>query len=156
MTNSTESTWAHAQASRMEHQILDHIKQALRVTLEWKTPAVGLARKLSSVQFTLKSFQRHLQRVIEVEEADGYMRVVADRRPNLDAPIRRLQQEHREFAARLAELAPRLEACSPYDGQTLDELCAALSELLDRVDRHDCEEIKLLQESMLSDIGGEG
>ena len=55
---------AQAQASCMEHQILDHVKSALRVTLDWKAPSIGLARKTSSVQFTAKSFTRHLLRMM--------------------------------------------------------------------------------------------
>ena len=41
----------------MEHQVLEHIKQALLVTLNWQAPVVSMPRKLSSLQFTIKSFQ---------------------------------------------------------------------------------------------------
>jgi len=153
MTNATDS-WS--QASRMEHAILDHIKQALRVTLDWKAPSVGMARKLSSVQFTMKSFQRHLQRVMDLEEAEGSLRTVAEKRPHLDDAIRRLQREHVAIRAELAEIVPRLDAVSAADGHAVEEACAALARLLDRVDRHDGEEIRLLQEALLSDLGGEG
>ena len=30
-----------ANAAWMEHQILEHVKNALRVTLDWKVPSVG-------------------------------------------------------------------------------------------------------------------
>ena len=42
----------------VEHQTLTHIKEALRVTLRWDVPSIGLPRKLSSVTFTLGSFHR--------------------------------------------------------------------------------------------------
>ena len=60
----------HSQASAvwMEHQILGHVKQALRVTLNWKVPAVGLPRGLNSLQFTMNSFDRHLHRIMDLEE----------------------------------------------------------------------------------------
>ena len=40
----------------MEHQVFEHIKQALLVTLNWHAPSVSMPRKLSSLQFTIKSF----------------------------------------------------------------------------------------------------
>ena len=95
--NRTTDGRAVAQASQMEHQILDHVKQALRITLDWKAPSISLPRKMSSVQFTMKSFARHLRRMMELEERDGYMAVVLEEKPNLDARIRRLQRDHRAF-----------------------------------------------------------
>jgi hemerythrin-like domain-containing protein len=145
-----------ANASWMEHQILHHVKQALRVTLQWKTPAVGLPRKISSVQFTIKSFQRHLNRVMELEEQDGYMQMVAERKPNLDERIRTLEREHDEFRRRLGELVPRIDSLTDGDHELVEELCEQLEGLLDRIDQHDLQEIELLQETMLCDEGGEG
>ena len=101
---------AVAQASQMEHQILDHVKQALRITLDWKAPSVSLPRKMSSVQFTMKSFARHLLRMMDLEERDGYMAVVVEEKPNLDTRIKRLQRDHRAFRQRLDELAPEIAA----------------------------------------------
>jgi hypothetical protein len=67
----------------MEHQILEHVKQALRVTINWEAPVVSMPRKLSSLQFTIKSFKRHLERVISIEEEGGYMHEVVDAKPYL-------------------------------------------------------------------------
>src|SRR5690606_19617227 len=97
---------AAAAASCMEHQILDHVKQALRVTLQWKAPAFGLSRKISSVQFTTKSFMRHLQRMMDLEEDEGYMDAVRQQKPNLEPRVQRLQQQHDEFRELMATLKP--------------------------------------------------
>ena len=86
---------AQANAAWMEHQILDHVKQALRVTLGWKVPSEGVPRKLSSVQFTLKSFQRHLERLMNLEEQDGYMVMVGEIKPNMQSRVDRLEDETR-------------------------------------------------------------
>ena len=88
---------AAAQASCLEHQILDHVKQALRVTLQWKAPAFGLSRKISSVQFTTKSFMRHLERMMELEEVEGYMDAVRQQKPNMEQRVERLERQHEEF-----------------------------------------------------------
>jgi hypothetical protein len=147
---------AQAQASQLEHQILDHVKQALRVTLDWKAPTFGLPRKMSSVQFTTKSFARHLLRMIDLEECDGYMAVVAEEKPNLDGRIKRLARDHAWFRQRLEELEPEIDAMEGLPEDQFEFVCSEIADLLDRVDEHDVEEIELLQETLLLDEGGEG
>ncbi len=149
-------TRSQANIAWMEHQILDHVKQALRVTLGWRVPAVGLSRKLSSVQFTLKSFQRHLERLMDIEEQDGYMVVVAETKPHLAMRVERLEHDHEEFRRKIEHLLPEVES---LNAKSLDEGESDAFEskwLLANVDRHDTEEIELLQETLLYDEGGEG
>lgn len=152
----TSDVRAMAQASQMEHQILDHVKQALRITLDWRAPSISLPRKMSSVQFTMKSFARHLLRMMDLEERDGYMTVVLEEKPNLDARIRNLQRQHREFRQRLDELSPDIGALTALPEDQFEYVCSQIAELLDRVDQHDVEEIELLQDTLLYDEGGEG
>ncbi len=150
------STRSQASAAWMEHQILDHVKEALRVTLGWQVPSVGLSRKLSSVHFTLQSFQRHLQRLMEMEEHEGYMDLVAETKPHLSCRVQRLEHDHDQFRRHLGLLLPEIEAISEYDHEEFENLCEEIGELLDNVDRHDKEEIELIQETLLHDEGGEG
>jgi hypothetical protein len=140
----------------MEHQILGHIKQALRVTLDWKAPVVSMPRKLSSVRFTMKSFQRHLERTMKLEEVGGYLSVVADSKPNLYERVNMLVGDHDRFRCQLCEVMPLLESVSQWNEDAFDEVCNRLRALLDEVDLHDAAEIELLQESLLMDEGGEG
>lgn len=141
----------------MEHQVLEHIKQAMRVTLNWHAPDVSMPRKLSSLQFTIKSFQRHLERVMRIEEEGGYMSEVVDARPYLQNRINFLAGDHKRFRDRLRKLLPELNSISEWEQPRFVEVCTALSALLDEVDRHDKREIQVLQESLvLDDVGGEG
>ncbi len=149
-------TRSQANAAWMEHQILDHVKQALRVTLGWQVPSVGLSRKLSSVQFTLKSFQRHLERLMELEEQDGYMVVVAETKPHLSVRIERLADDHNQFRRKIEHLLPEVDSLNEYESDEFESTCDKIYALLETVDRHDTEEIELLQESLLYDEGGEG
>ena len=147
---------SQAQVAWMEHQILDHVKQALRVTLDWKVPTVGLPRKLSSVQFTLKSFKRHLERLMDLEEQNGYMLIVGEMKPNMALRVEQLEQEHEGFRQRIRELLPEVEGLSEYQSEAFDNACSAIRNLLAEIDRHDADEIDLLQETLLYDEGGEG
>jgi len=149
-------TRSQANVAWMEHQILDHVKKALRVTLDWQVPAVGLSRKLSSVQFTLQSFQRHLERLMDIEEQDGYMVLVVETKPHLSVRVERLEHDHDEFRREIRYLLPEVEALSGYSNEEIEAVCEEISALLEHVDRHDMEEIELLQETLLFDEGGEG
>jgi len=143
-------------AAWMEHQILDHVKQALRVTLNWQVPSVGMPRKLSSVRFTLKSFLRHLERLMDLEEQDGYMVVVTELKPNMQHRIEQLVHDHVQFRKWSEQILLEVEAISESQCEQFTQACQRIAKLLACVDRHDKDEILLLQESLLSDEGGEG
>ena len=147
---------ALAQASCMEHQILDHVKSALRVTLGWKAPSIALPRKVSSVQFTAKSLMRHLQKMMELEEQEGYMAVVREQKPHLEHKVRKLERQHQAFRQMIEELSPEVASLTALPEEQFSAVCGRIAELLDQVDEHDVEEIELLQETLLCDEGGEG
>jgi len=146
---------ALAQSACLEHQILDHVKQALRVTLDWKAPSIALSRKMSSVQFTTKSFARHLLRMMDLEETDGYMQVVREQKPHLDHRVKKLERQHRKFRQTLEELTPDVSSMTALPEEQFEQVSSRILELLDDVDQHDIEEIELLQETLLCDEGGE-
>lgn len=143
-------------ASLLEHQILSHVKQALRVTLDWDAPEVSMPRKLSSLKFTMKSFRRHLERVISIEEEGGYLDEVSAVQPNLQSRIEALQRDHARFRNRISQIVPQLDSLSEWQEDRFGELCEEIRRLLDDIDAHDEAEIDLLQESLLTDVGGEG
>jgi hypothetical protein len=145
-----------ANAAWMEHEILNHVKQALRVTLGWKVPREGVSRKLSSVQFTLKSFKRHLERLMNIEEQDGYMTFVEEIKPNMHFRIDQLEGDHKRFRRTLGNLLPKMDSLSEDDAEEFENTCGEIYDLLERVDHHDKEEMSLLQDAMWLDEGGEG
>lgn len=147
---------AIASTSLVEHQVLDHVKQALRVILDWDAPEVSLPRKLSSLQFTMKSFARHLERVMSIEEEGGYLDNVIAERPNLESRIIALNRDHLRFRTRVKQISTRLESLHNWQEDQFAGLCMEIYELLEAVDRHDEREIDVLQESLLTDDGGEG
>ena len=145
-----------ASTACMEHQVLEHIKQALRVTINWQAPVVSMPRKLSSLQFTIKSFQRHFERVIAIEEEGGYMTDVLDAKPYFQERIDQLAGDHAHFRERLRRLIPDLNDINEWEEPRFEQVCDDLRILLDDVDQHDAREVELLQESLLLDDGGEG
>ncbi len=142
-----------ARQALFEHELLDHLKKALRHALSWEIDRVGLNRKRSSVCFTADSLGRHLERLMEIEEEGGYMRVVIDRKPHLAEQAKRLLEDHRRFREELQNLLPRVANGQQFDQVGLDELSLELLALLDQVDEHDRGEIDLLQEGLSMEEG---
>ena len=140
----------------MEHQIFEHVKQSLLVTLNWQSPLVSMPRKLSSLQFTIKSFQRHFDRVVSIEEEGGYMADAMDAKPYYQDRVEQLEREHARFRQRLQTLLPALANTKEWDEPRFERICNDLRELIADIDRHNGREIELLQEIALVDEGGEG
>lgn len=139
-----------------EQQVLEHLKGALRVMVDWRAPAVSLSRKRSSVRFALRSFCRHLERLMSFEEKDGYLSEVAEKRPCWQTRVRKLRTEHSSLRAQMDRLAPQLEKADELQADKFENACLAIRVLLDEVERHGHDEIALLQDIMLCDEGGEG
>jgi seryl-tRNA synthetase len=140
----------------IEQANLAHIVSALRTTLGWKSREYDFSRKLSSLVFVCESFQRHLKRLLRLEQSEGYMAVVLDSRPELSDEVRGLRRQHTEFRKKLREILARLRNVSHSDLATFTILSTDLEMLLDRLDEHHRREAALLQEALLRDEGGEG
>jgi len=140
----------------IEHKSLNHIKAAMCVTLNWRVPSVGIARKLSSVHFTFMSFRRHLERLMALEEEGGYMSIVREVKPHWCSRVEILRNEHDEFRVDLDKFTREIESLRPDDPEPLQATCQQVRALLRRVDRHDQCEGELLQEALTLDEGGEG
>jgi hypothetical protein len=147
---------SRAQQCLLEHQIIGHVKAALRLTLGWETSAVGAARKLSSIQFTMQSLFRHLERLMKIEEEDGYLAPVAERKPNLAGKVASLSRDHDLFRVEMRRITPAAMQLSATDSSGMNGICRELDGLLQRLDIHDQAEVELLRTAFWEDEGGEG
>jgi len=139
----------------VEHEMLMHVTNALRTILDWKARDYDLSRQLSSLRFTCGSFQRHLERLMALEEHDGYMDVVIKSHPEFAKEVDLLRKEHDDFRRTLNRTVHRLERVSPDDRPMFSAVCEELLALLEKVDKHSAKETDLLQEAFLRDEGGE-
>ncbi|HEX4149242.1 MAG TPA: hypothetical protein VHY20_09655 [Pirellulales bacterium] len=150
-----------AHQTLVEHQILEHVKDALRLTLEMKVTSTSLSRKLSSVRFMAQSFQRHLDRLLNMEEDGGYMDLVRQRRPHLFEVASQLRSEHIEFRQRLSQLVQGLdqldaEPSSAADEERFNGVCFKLHDLVERLDEHEAKEIDLLEQVLIDPVSPAG
>jgi hemerythrin-like domain-containing protein len=145
-----------AQQTLAEHKMLTLLIEGLRNTLAWKVEGTDFSRKLSTLRFIAHSFQRHLERVLALEEYDGYMDLVVQARPQMGNSIAALRQEHDQFRNEACQIVHRFEHVSPTDGDSFSRICGELIEFLNKLDAHNKKEIDLMQEAFDQDEGGEG
>jgi hypothetical protein len=147
---------AISQQILVEHQTLAFVTSALRSTMGWKLSGSDLSRKLGSLLFVTQSLQRHLKRLLSLEEAEGYMDVVLASRPELHEEVDRLRLEHEQFRGDLSRLLSRLRRVAPTDHEAFAKASDELANLLVRLEAHSTKETDLLQQALLQDEGGEG
>lgn len=140
----------------IEHEILALVMGGLRTTIGWKHQGADLSRKLESLRFVGQSFQRHLKRLLALEENDGYMSVVVASRPELNDEVQALRQEHDEFRKGLNRILTRLRVVQPTDHLTFAKISEELVALLEKLEKHNHKEAGLIEHALLQDEGGEG
>jgi hemerythrin-like domain-containing protein len=144
------------QQTLIEHSLLRQLVEGLRATLAWQVQGTDCSRKLSTLRFIAQSFQRHLDRLMALEEHDGYMDLVATTSPRLSRRVDALRAEHGQLRDAARRLVYQLEHVSPTNPIALANIGDNLRALLDRVEDHGRREVRLLQEAVGRDSGGEG
>ncbi|MBX7165087.1 MAG: hemerythrin domain-containing protein [Pirellulales bacterium] len=142
-----------ARQAMIEYSMLNSITGTLRAIIDWEPRGPHGTRKLSSLGFVAQSLERHLSRLMAIEEQDGYMRIALSSAPQFATQIDKLRAEHDEFRVTLREIVHRLENMKPGDQQPLAEVCDSLGQLLQRIDEHSQHETDIMQEAFLRDVG---
>jgi hypothetical protein len=142
------------QQMKVEQGLLQFLIEGLRATVAWQAPGPDVSRKLSSMRFIAESFQRHLERLLALEEYDGYMEVVRASCPRLDRATDDLRAEHERFRTEARWIVHRLERLPGTNPAALDQVCADLLALLERIEDHNQKEMALVQEAFEQDEGG--
>lgn len=144
------------QQTLAEHQMLNYLMEGLRTTITWPVAGNDCSRKLSTVRFIAQSFQRHLERMMTLEEYEGYMDMVTESAPSLRKAVAGLRQEHDQFREASRRIVQRLEQASANNSTALTAICDEILALLRQLDHHGRMEVGLLQEALTRDTGGEG
>src|ERR1700722_8590088 len=110
---------------RVEQELLDHLMHGLRSTAAWRVQEPDASRKLSTLRFITQSFQRHLERLLTIEEYDGYMVLLRSAVPRLAQTTDALQDEHYQFRNEARWIVQRLERLPATDLPALGQVCDA-------------------------------
>jgi hypothetical protein len=145
-----------AQQMQVEHGLLQYLIRGLREVAAWPVPGPDASRKLSTLRFVAGSFQRHLERLLALEEGDGYLGLARACVPRLVRAADALRAEHERFRTEVRRVVQRLDGLPGTDPAALGPVCADLLALLGRVESHSEREMALVHEAFGQDEGGEG
>ena len=145
-----------AQQMQVEHGLLQYLIRGLREVAAWPVPGPDASRKLSTLRFVAGSFQRHLERLLALEEYDGYLGLVRASAPRLVRAADALRAEHERFRTEVRRVVQRLDGLPGTDPAALGPVCADLLALLGRVESHSQREMALVHEAFGQDEDGKG
>jgi hypothetical protein len=145
-----------AEQIRVEQELLRHVMEGLRLSTTWQVQGPDASRKLSTLRFVTGSFQRHLERLLALEEDDGSLNKVLACAPRLARAAAALRAEHDGFRSEARRVVQRLERLPATDPSTLEKVGGELVALLDRIEGHNRKEMALFLEAFEQDEGGEG
>jgi len=144
------------QQAKVERALLQLLLEGLQKTLAWKAYRVELSRKLAVLKYLVECFQAHIEQLMKVEERDGYMEAVLQKRPYLSNSVCALRRQHDEFRQEIRLIVWEIKHVLPTDQNRLNRLFARANSLLKRFDGHNKKEAEVLVDSYLRDEGGEG
>jgi hypothetical protein len=145
-----------AEQTRVEQELLRHLMEGLRLSATWQVRGPDASRKLSTLRFVTASFQRHLERLLGLEEHDGFMDKVLACAPHLGRATAALRAEHDGFRGAASRVVEQLERLQANDLAALEKVGGEMVALLNRIEGHNRKEMALLLEAFGRDEGGEG
>ena len=138
-----------------ESDAVQNLKAALKAAISWDVKAVGMQRKVQGVRFVIEALERHLEKLMDLEEHEGCLAWVGETKPNLQTLASALCAEHERFRIRLKEIVPRWEAAALLQNDEFNDLCDSVRSFLAAVERHESRERDLMYSALCDDEGGE-
>ena len=144
------------QQNSVESGAISHLSDAIRSAITWPFPRKQPGRKVATVRYLCQMYRQTLERVMAIEENDGYMDAVRDSDIRFDDKMDQLRREHNVIRASWQEIMPQLERISPSNEPEFELICDHIVSLLGQVEQHLQREADLIAEAALVDLGGEG
>lgn len=138
-----------------ESDAVHNLKAALRAAIAWDPKAVGMGRKVQGVRFVIEALERHMEKLMDLEEREGCLAWVEEYKPTLCTLAATLRAEHDRFRMHLKEIVPRWESAAQMNTEEFDELCDGVRSFLAAVERHESRERDLMYSALCDDDGGE-
>ena len=114
-----------------------------------------MPRKISAVHFLTESFQRHLERMLELEERDGYLDMLSKSHPQFRSRADAFLQEHAQFRDATQQLLQSMSQRAEPSQAEVESFFHDLTSLLETIDSHNKRELDLLQEVILHQQAGQ-
>ncbi|MEW6249636.1 MAG: hemerythrin domain-containing protein [Planctomycetota bacterium] len=141
--------WLSTERARVE-ELAFLVRKQLAVP-----PPGSRARWLPEARECFRRLADHLKKHMALEETDGYLREVRERRPALSDEVDRLQHEHAELERLMGHIQHEMDELRPEDNLLIRCCCARIGMLLSYVERHEEQENQLVLHVFCQDLGGD-
>ncbi len=138
-----------------EHERVEELGQRLRTELA-TIPRTNVDQWLVRLRDRFEHIRAHYQKHIALEEHEGYLTEVLERRPTLSNDVERLKHEHGELTCVMDDVHRALAEIKPDDGLLIRDSCHRIEHFLVELYRHDSDENLLVLSVFARDIGSEG
>jgi len=145
-----------AKQMEVELALLLNIEQSFRIALQWMTRDRGNSRKLSTLRFVARAFERQLTHTRVLADHGGYMHLIIDTEPHLASEVKALRNVREELQVNFERIIVQLEYVSPDDAVGFAKVCAELEHYLADLKAHGRKELELLQRSFQQNEGQAG
>lgn len=137
---------------RVEHEKVQDLANILRENAA-VVPRVNLAAWIKDMQSRFEHFRAHLIKHMALEEHEGYLSIVVERRPALSPEVNRLQNEHRELTRIMDGIYEASKGLTAEDRLLVRDCCYRLHGLLGYIERHEELENNLVTFAFTQDLG---
>jgi len=141
-----------AQWMQKEHAQVQDVANCLRERV-CAIPRSCVAQWLDDLRDQFERFRAHLQKHMAMEEHEGYMTSVLERRPTLSRQVDMLKHEHAETTKLMTSIHHELAAITEDDRLTMRDCCNRIRHLMDAVEEHEKEENLIVSYAFTCDIG---
>lgn len=139
--------WVREERERVE-ALMNRLRSEVAVV-----PRAGRDNWIRKVHQAFEHLRAHLIRHMLLEERDGYMSMVIERRPALSPEVERLRHEHEEFRVLLDEVYATLERLHPDDNLLVRDCCNRIHNLISYVEHHENDENLMVTYVFTHDLG---
>lgn len=135
-----------------EHVKVDQLARLLREKVAG-VPSYNLEHWIPEIRQQFEKFRAHMMRHVALEEQDGYLAPVVERRPGLAVEVERLQHEHADMAYIMDDIWNTLKRVEPDNLLLVRDICNRINDLLSYIAHHDKDENLLVMFTITQDIG---
>ncbi len=141
-----------ARRMREEHARVDDLSRNLH---EWVAviPRANFERWIEETRKRFEAFRAHLIKQFALEEREGYLKAVVDRRPTLSTEVERLAHEHAEMVRLLDGLHQTVQDLKPTDRLLMRDCVKRLEMFLGYLEHHENDENLLVTFVFTHDVG---
>ena len=147
MTRFNVAEWMHE-----EHEKVTELANRLRQSSAW-IPTSGGEKWVREVGERFEHLRAHLTKHMALEEHEGYLGSVLERRPTLAPQVEQLKHEHGELLKLLDGIHLQIGQIGGGDRLLMLDLGRRIADLLSYIDHHEEHEQLLITYVFTQDIG---